>query len=134
MADIPADAKHLFEGANFAHVATVNPDGSPQVSPVWIGLEGDKIVFNTAKGRVKPKNIARDPRVAISLFNQENPYESLLVQGRVVETEDDSDLAHINQFTKRYIGQDEYPFLEEGEERIVVRIEPEKVAYTPPAG
>jgi PPOX class probable F420-dependent enzyme len=134
MAEIPADAKHLFEGTNFAHVATVNPDGSPQVSPVWIGLEGDRIVFNTAKGRVKPNNIAREPRVAISLFNQENPYESVLVQGRVVETEDDPDLAHINQFSKRYIGQDEYPFLEEGEERMVVRIEPEKVAYIPPTG
>src|SRR5918994_351851 len=103
MAEIPDDAKHLFEGANFAHVATVNPDGSPQVSPVWVGLEEDKVVFNTARGRVKPKNLERDPRVAVSVFNHENPYESILIQGRVTETEDDADLAHINSLSKRYI-------------------------------
>ena len=134
MAEIPDDAKHLFEGTNFAHVATVNPDGSPQVSPVWVGLEEDKVVFNTARGRVKPKNLERDPRVAVSVFNHENPYESILIQGRVTETEDDADLAHINSLSKRYIGQDEYPFLQEGEQRMILRIEPEKVAYTPPAG
>jgi PPOX class probable F420-dependent enzyme len=134
MAEIPDDAKHLFEGVNFAHVATVNPDGSPQVSPVWVGLEEDKVVFNTARGRVKPKNLERDPRVAVSVFNHENPYESILIQGRVTETEDDADLAHINSLSKRYIGQDEYPFLQEGEQRMILRIEPEKVAYTPPAG
>jgi PPOX class probable F420-dependent enzyme len=134
MAEIPDGAKHLFEGVNFANVATVNPDGSPQVSPVWVGLEEDRVVFNTAKGRIKPRNLERDPRVAVAVLNHENPYESLLIQGRVVETEDDPDLAQINKFSKRYLGRDEYPFLGEGEERVTLRIEPEKVAYTPPAG
>jgi PPOX class probable F420-dependent enzyme len=134
MAEIPEDAKHLFDGAHFAHIATVMPDGSPQVSPVWIALEDGKVVFNTAKGRVKTNNLQRHPKVAISLVNQENPYESILIRGTVSDIADDPELSHINALTKRYIGQDEYPFLEPGEERVIVSIEPEKVMYIPPAG
>lgn len=132
MAEIPEDAKKLLEGKNFAHVSTLMPDGSPQSSPVWIGHENGTVTFNTAKGRLKPKNLERDPRVAISVINEENPYESLLVRGKVTEiTEEDAD-DHINALAKRYMDLDEYPFREPGEERVIVRIEPEKVNYRPP--
>jgi PPOX class probable F420-dependent enzyme len=132
MATIPAEARHLFEGKNFAHVATINPDGSPQVSPVWVGLDGDTITFNTAEGRVKPKNLRNDPRVAISVAGQENPYENVLVQGRVVDVTNEGADEDIDALAKRYLGADEYPFRQPGEERVIVKVEPERVQHTNP--
>jgi PPOX class probable F420-dependent enzyme len=129
MAEIPAEARHLFEGKNFAHVATINPDGSPQVSPVWVGIEGDTVTFNTAAGRVKPRNLERDGRVAVSIINQENPYENVLVQGKVSEITEDGADEEINALAKRYMDLDEYPYRQPGEVRLVVRIEPEKVTH-----
>jgi PPOX class probable F420-dependent enzyme len=129
MAEIPAEARHLFEGKNFAHVATINPDGSPQVSPVWVGIEGDTVTFNTAAGRVKPRNLERDGRVAVSIINQENPYENVLVQGKVSEITEDGADEEIDALAKRYMDVDEYPYRQPGEVRLVVRIEPEKVTH-----
>jgi PPOX class probable F420-dependent enzyme len=129
---IPTEARHLLEGANLAHVSTLNEDGSPQTSPVWIDHEDGRPVFNTAKGRVKPENIQRDSRVSFSIHNQENPYESILVQGRAEIEEEGAD-EHIDKLAKKYLGEDEYPFRQPGEERLIVRVTPEKVSYTPPA-
>ena len=132
MADIPAAARHLLEGQHFAHVATLNPDGSPQVSPVWVGIEGDAITFNTAAGRIKSRNLGDDPRVAISIVNQENPYESLIVQGRVTEITHEGADEDIDALAKRYMGLDEYPMHRAGEERLLVKVEPEKVMHMAP--
>jgi PPOX class probable F420-dependent enzyme len=132
MAAIPDEAKHLFENKEMAHVATLNADGSPQVSAVWIALDGDLITFNTAEGRVKPKNLRRDGRVAISIAGEENPYENLIVQGKVVELTNDGADDDIDALAKRYLGADSYPFRQEGEERVIVKIEPEKVNHTNP--
>jgi PPOX class probable F420-dependent enzyme len=129
MAQIPAEARHLFEGTNFAHVATLNPDGSPQVSPVWVGIEGDLVVFNTAAGRVKPRNLERDERVAVSIINQENPYENILVQGRVAEITNEGADDDIDALAKRYMGVDEYPLRQPGEVRLLVKITPERVTH-----
>jgi PPOX class probable F420-dependent enzyme len=132
MADIPAEAQHLLGGKNFAHVATVMEDGSPQVSPVWVDSEDGLVIFNTAEGRLKPKNLRRDPRVAISITNPENPYESLLIRGRAVElTHEDAD-AHIDALANRYMGVDEYPMRQPGEERVIVKIKPERVQHMNP--
>jgi PPOX class probable F420-dependent enzyme len=133
MAAIPAEAKHLFEGQTFAHVATLMPDGSPQVSPVWIGLDGDLITFNTAEGRLKPENLQRDPRVALSITDPENPYESILVRGKVVEITREGADEDIDALAKRYMGVDEYPLREPGEVRAIVKIEPEKVFHMNPS-
>ena len=132
MAAIPDEAKHLFENKDFAHVATLNADGSPQVSAVWIGIDGDLITFNTAEGRLKTKNLQRDERVAISIAAQENPYESLIVQGKVVELTHDGADEDIDALAKRYMDVDSYPFRQPGEERVIVKIEPEKVNHTAP--
>jgi PPOX class probable F420-dependent enzyme len=132
MAAIPAEARHLFEGENFAHIATLNPDGSPQVSPVWVGIEDDTVTFNTAAGRVKPRNLERDGRVALSIVNQENPYENVLVQGKVAEITEEGADADIDALAKRYMGVDEYPLRQPGEVRLIVRIEPEKVTHQMP--
>ncbi len=132
MAAIPNEAKHLFEGKDFAHVATINSDGTPQVSAVWIGLDGDLITFNTAEGRVKPKNLRNNPSVAISIAGQENPYESVIVQGKVVELTHDGADDDIDALAKRYLDADSYPFRQPGEERVIVKIEPEKVNHMNP--
>lgn len=132
MAEIPAEARHLLEGKTFAHVATLMPDGAPQVSPVWIDVEDGTVVFNTAEGRLKPKNLRRDPRVAISVTNPENPYESLLIRGRVTELTREGADEHIDALAKRYMGVDEYPLRQPGEERLIARIQPEKVQHANP--
>ena len=130
--EIPREARHLFTSKNFGHVGTVMPDGSPQTSPVWVDLEGPKVVFNTAKGRVKPENIGRDDRVAISVHNEENPYESILVRGTAEVTDEHAE-EHIDALARRYVGEDTYPFRQEGEERVKVYVTPESVSYTPPS-
>ena len=132
MAEIPATAQHLLGGKNFAHIATVMEDGSPQVSPVWIDYEDGLVVFNTAEGRLKPKNLRRDPRVAISITNPENPYESLLIRGRAVELTHEGADEHIDALAKRYMEVDEYPLRQPGEERVIVKVEPERVQHMAP--
>jgi PPOX class probable F420-dependent enzyme len=132
MAAIPDEAKHLFENKDFAHIATLNADGSPQNSAVWIGIDGDLVTFNTAEGRLKTKNLQRDPRVAISITNQENPYENLIIQGNVVEMTHDGADEDIDALAKRYLDADSYPFRQDGEVRTIVKIEPEKVNHTNP--
>ncbi len=132
MAAIPDEAKHLFENKDFAHIATLNADGSPQDSAVWIGLDGDLVTFNTAEGRLKTKNLPRDGRVAISIVNQENPYENLIIQGKVVEMTHDGADDDIDALAKRYLDADSYPFRQDGEVRVIVKIEPEKVNHANP--
>jgi len=132
MATIPDEARHLFEGKDFAHVATVNSDGTPQVSAVWIGIDGDQVTFNTAEGRVKTKNLHANPAVAISITDQENPYENLILQGKVVEMTAEGADDDIDALAKRYLDADAYPFRQPGEERVIVKIEPEKVNHANP--
>jgi PPOX class probable F420-dependent enzyme len=132
MAAIPDEAKHLFESKDFAHLATINPDGSPQVSPVWIGLDGGLVTFNTAEGRVKTNNLHRDGRVAISIHAQDNPYENVVIQGKVVEITPEGADDDIDVLAKRYLDADSYPFRQPGEERVIVKVEPQKVNHTSP--
>lgn len=130
MSRIPAEAMYLLEGKHFANVATLNPDGSPQVTPVWIGHEGDTVLINTTKDRIKHRNLSADPRVSISVFDSENPYKALLIQGRVMEMTEEGADDHINALSKRYLDEDVYPFSQPGEVRIRVLIHPEKVSLT----
>src|ERR1700744_5005778 len=132
MAAIPDEAKHLFENKEMAHVGTLNADGSPQVSAVWIALDGDLVPFNTAEGRLKPKNLRRDGRVAISIAGQDNPYENLILQGTVTELTNEGADEDIDALAKRYLDADSYPFRQPGEERVIVKIAPEKVNHTNP--
>jgi PPOX class probable F420-dependent enzyme len=127
--EIPEAAYHLLDEANFAHVVTLMEDGSPQVSPVWVARDGGTVVFNTAKGRVKHKNLARDPRIALSVHDQANPYEYLQVRG-TAELDDEGARAHIDELSNKYLGKD-YPVanLKEGEERVIVRVTPSAVVH-----
>ncbi len=122
---LPEPVWPLLDRPNFAHVATLMADGSPQVTPVWVDREDDVAVrFNTAKGRVKHRNLERDPRVAISVHDQDDPYSYVQVRGRV-ELVEDGAVAHIHALSQAYFGRDFA--LAEGEERVIVRVEPETV-------
>ena len=127
MATIPASHADLLSKPAFAHLATLNPDGSPQVTPVWVDFDGTNVIVNTARGRVKAKNLAREPRVALSIGDPQNPYRYLGVQGHVVEMTEKGGDAHIDKMAKKYLGKDTYPFRQPGEVRIVVKIVPDKV-------
>ena len=119
--------KKLFLEPNFAHLATLMPDGSPQVTPVWVDLEDGRILVNSTEGRAKPRNVRRDPRVAISILKHDNPYASAFIRGRVVEMRHEGADELIDKLAKKYIGQDRYPWRQPGEQRLILVIEPEHV-------
>ena len=120
--------KKLFLEPNFAHLATLMPDGSPQVTVVWVDIEGDRILVNTAEGRAKPRNVRRDPRVAISITRQDDPYSYAFIRGRVVEITHEGADELIDKLAKKYIGQDRYPWRQPGEQRVILVVEPEHVS------
>jgi len=130
-AQLPEAAQKLLREPNFGHLATLMPDGSPQVTPVWVDLDGGYILVNTAEGRRKPKNIRHDPRVAIDVISREDPYRMVTVRGRVVDVTSEGADAHIDKLAKKYLGQDKYPFRAAGERRVIFKIEPEYVATFP---
>jgi PPOX class probable F420-dependent enzyme len=127
MTMLTEEQKELFEQSNIGHLATINEDGTPQVTSVWVDVEGDQILVNTAEGRNKVRNIRRDPRVSVEVVDQQDPYKTVSVQGRVVEMRKQGADQHIDSMAKKYLGQDKYPFRQPGEERIILKIEPEKV-------
>lgn len=121
------EQKQFFRKPNFGHLATLEPDGSPQVTPVWIDVDDQYILINTAKGRKKVRNVERDPRVSVEVVEQDNPYSMLSIKGRVVGMTTEGADDHINAMAKKYLGQDTYPFRQPGEERLIMKIQPEKV-------
>ncbi len=127
MAEIPANYRDLFEKKAFAHLATVSASGAPQSTPVWVDFDGTHVRFNTARGRVKDKNLAANPRVAFSILDPDNPYRYIQVRGRAVEMTEQGADAHIDALAKKYLGQDRYPFRRPGEVRVTVKITPERV-------
>ena len=125
-AEIPARFRDLLEKKAFAHLATLMPDGSPQVTPVWLDLHGAYVRVNSAKGRMKDRNMRRDPRVALSIQDPQNPYRYLEIRGKVVEITEAGADAHIDALAKKYMGLDTYPNRQPGEQRVIYRIEPER--------
>ena len=110
----------------FANLGTLNADGSPQVTPVWVDYDGKHVRINSARGRQKDKNIARDPRVSLAIQDPENPYRYLEIRGKVVEATEKGADDHINSLAKKYLGKDVYPFRQPGEKRVLYKIQPEK--------
>src|SRR5437870_3014154 len=122
----------LFQGKNFAFVATLMKDGSPQITPTWIDFDGKSILINTAEGRIKQKNVSRDPHVAISIVDQNNPYNMVTIRGKVIEQTSNGADDHIDKLAKRYLGVDKYPFRSQNEKRVILKVQPEKVLYMRP--
>ena len=130
-AEMSNELRQALEAPNYWHLATLNPDGSPQSTTVWVHTRGDKALVNTALGRKKPRNIDNDPRVAMSVhLPGDAGYESFGVQGRVVEkiTGDQAE-ADIDMLAKKYIGQDVYPWRSPGEQRVTYLVELEHVLH-----
>jgi PPOX class probable F420-dependent enzyme len=122
------EVKQLIDRPNFAHLATLMPDGSPQSVPVWVGRDGDHIVICTGETSLKGKNTCRDPRVAMSIVDFNNPYEEVQIRGRVVERRPDPDLKIMDPISHKYTGKP-FPF-RTPEGRVALIIEVEKVRYT----
>ncbi len=125
---IPEQFMDLFDDETkaFAYVATVMPDGTPQVTPVWFDFVDGKLRFNTARGRVKDKNLTRDPNVAIAIADPKNPYRHIQIRGRVTATEEGA-RDNIDRLAKKYLGQDKYPMYQ-GETRVIYVVEPTSIA------
>jgi len=126
---IPEDYKDLFEKKAFANLATLNADGTPQVTPVWVDYDGDYVLVNSARGRRKDKNMERNRAVALSIQDPDNPYRYLEVRGSVAEITEQNADKHIDKMAKKYIGQDKYPWSKPDEVRVIYKIKPERTSH-----
>ncbi len=125
---IDGRSRALLHDKNFCHVVTTARNGNPHVSVVWVDVEGDEVLLNGAEGRVWPANLRRDPKVLLTVVNLENPYEYTTIRGRAVEITPEGADEHIDALAKKYLDQDEYPYRQEGEVRLKIRVQPEKVS------
>ena len=126
---LSSGAVKLLQEKQIAQLATTMKDGSPQVTPVWVDVEpdGGHILVNTAEGRVKSRNTERDPRVAVSVVDAQNPYRLAVVRGRIVERRHEGADQHIDKLAQKYLGQETYPWRNPQEQRVILRIKPEHV-------
>ena len=113
----------LLNEPQIANVATVMADGSPQVTPVWIDTDGEHVLFNTAKGRVKHRNLLRNPKVAISVVDRNDQYRLVVLRGTAEFVEEGAD-EHIDKLAKKYLGADSYPYRKADEQRVIVKVTP----------
>ena len=125
---VPDKYADLFKKKAFANLGTLMKDGSPQVTPVWCDYDGKHVRVNSALGRVKDKNIRRDPRVSLGIQDPENPYRYMEIRGKVVEITQNGADDHINSLSQKYLGNPVYPYRQPGEVRVLYKIEPEKVS------
>ena len=129
MADtLSAKARELLSRPVLASLATLNPDGSPQITPLWVDLDGNDVVFNTALGRIKARNLDKAHRVAVSVIDPEDPYNVVAFRGSVVDVTTEGADAHIDALAKKYLGVDTYPMRREGEIRIRVTVRTDGIA------
>jgi PPOX class probable F420-dependent enzyme len=124
---IEGRAEELLKAKNFCQVATLKSDGSVHLVPVWVDVQEGRPVLNTAEGRAWPRNLERDPRVTLCVQNMENPYEYVAIRGRLADRTTEGADQHIDEMAKKYLGQDSYPYRQPGEQRLIIRIEPEHV-------
>lgn len=125
---IPEKYRDLFNKRAFAHLATLMPDGRPQVTPVWCDVDGDYVLFNSARGRQKDANVRRDPRVTMCIMDPDNSYRYLEIRGRVIERTEQGAEEHIDRLAKKYLDLDRYPYRQPGEVRVLYKIEPERTS------
>lgn len=120
--------RKLFEEPNFGYVATIRGDGRPAVRPTWVDIVGDLVMLNGNEERAWVHDLRRDPPVTVTVTDRDNPYCWVEVKGRVVEDTHEGALQHIHKLAKKYMGEEEYPFLEPDERRVICRIEAERVS------
>jgi len=127
MQAIPDKYRDLFEKKAFASLATIMGDGTPQVTPVWCSYDGEHILVNSAKGRIKDQNMRSNPNVALSVMDPDNPYRYVQIRGRVTEITETGADRHIDELAKKYLNADAYPYRGAGEIRVIYKIIPTKV-------
>ena len=127
MAALSEKQAKLFTDRNWGVIATIREDGSPQATPVWIDYDGEKILVNSARGRTKVKNIERDPRATVTVLPAEDQQSGYVMVTGPAEIVEDGALEHINKLAKKYLGEDKYPYLGPGEQRVIIQIQPERV-------
>ncbi|MEV6366533.1 PPOX class F420-dependent oxidoreductase [Micromonospora musae] len=113
----------LLAEPQLAHVATIEEDGSPHVTPVWIDTDGEHILFNTIRGRTKYENLRRNPQVAISVADRANDFRTLWIKGRAELVTEGAE-EHLDRLARKYLGQESYPFRQPGEQRVIIRVTP----------
>ena len=123
---LPQSVKKILQDKAYGHVVTFNAEGKPQLTMVWMDGEGDEVLFNTADGRLKPKNLRRDPRVIISVQDHNDPQSYMVFHGRASVTESGAD-EHIDTLARRFLGVDKYPFRQPGEKRLLVRVKVDRI-------
>jgi len=134
MASIEDYSDLLLKKKAYAHLATLMPDSTPQSTPVWIDYRDGRVLVNTARGRVKARNMEAGSPVALSITDPDNPYRYVQIRGLVSRVHEDGAEAHIDFLAKKYLGQDRYPFGQPGEQRVIYEIEPRSVQGTLPKG
>ena len=127
MAKLSEKQADLFRGKNWGTVVTLREDGSPHATPVWIDTDGEHVLFNTAIGRAKERHIRRDPRVSVIVLPAENQQSGYVSVSGTAEIVEEGGVDHIDKLAKKYLGQDKYPYLQDGEQRVIVKVTPEKV-------
>jgi PPOX class probable F420-dependent enzyme len=127
MVHLTDHAKALLDGKNFPCVATLMPDGSPQVAPVWVERDGDDIIINATVKRQRYRNLRRDPRVAVTVFDMSNPYSKVIIRGRAVEITTQGGEEHIDKLSTKYHGR-KYDYHKTDEPRVIIRIRPERIS------
>jgi PPOX class probable F420-dependent enzyme len=134
MSQITEPVIQLLKGKNLASLATLMSDGSPHVTPTWIDLDegSGNIMIPTVEGRIKHKNVSIDPRVAVCISDENNPYNMVLIRGKVIETTKEGAVEHTDRLAKKYLGLDKYPFPTPIEKRIILKIKPERVFHQQP--
>jgi PPOX class probable F420-dependent enzyme len=123
---LPQSVKKILQDKAYGHVVTLGAGAKPQVTMVWVDVDGDEVVFNTAEGRLKPKNLRRDPRITISVQDRNDPQSYMVVHGKASVTEAGAD-EHIDKLAKRFLGAEKYPFRRPGEKRLVVRVKVDRI-------
>lgn len=126
-AQITPGLEKLLKEAAFCEIATLTKDGSPQITQVWVDTDGQHILINTTEDRAKARNVKRDPRVAVNIVDPANAWRIASVRGRVVEATREGADDHIDALAKKYINKDKYPFAQPGEQRVILKIQPEKI-------
>lgn len=124
---VEGKAEEFLKGRNFCNVATLRDDGSVHAAPVWVDVQDGRPVLNTAEGRAWPANLRRDPRITLTVQNGENPYEYVTIRGVASEFTHEGADEHIDKLAMKYLGEESYPFRQPGEQRLIVRVDPESV-------
>lgn len=120
-------AKRLIDGKNFASVATIMPNGSPQVAPVWIDRDGDTIILNSTRSRQRTRNLKRDPRIAICIYDQDNPYSNVSIRGRAFEITETGGEEHIDKMNMKYHGKPKYPYHSPSDPRVLLKVKATRI-------